>query len=149
MLRWSRSTAERERGSAPLEFIGVGLVLLVPLVYLVLALGAIQQQTLGAEAAARHTARAIAQAPDAVTAQARAHAVLASVVREYRMPEGAVSVSLSCSTPRCPAAGATLRVTVTSHVALPFVPPILGLDEFAVIPISAEAIQKVSGLWGD
>lgn len=148
MPRWSPST-ESERGSAPLEFIGVGVILLVPLVYLVLALGTIQQQTLGAEAAARHAARAIAQAPDAATAQARAEAVLASVIREYRMPEDAVSFSLRCDSAVCPSAGATMWVTVSSRVSLPFVPAVLGLDQFASIPISAEAIQKVSGLWGN
>ena len=43
-------------GSAALEFIAVGVILLVPLVYLIIALGAVQEQTLGVEAAARHTA---------------------------------------------------------------------------------------------
>ena len=52
-------------GSAALEFITVGVVLLVPLVYLIIALGTIQEQALGVDAAARHTARAIALAPDA------------------------------------------------------------------------------------
>ena len=38
-----------ERGSAALEFIVVGLLLLVPLVYLIAAIGMIQQQSLGVE----------------------------------------------------------------------------------------------------
>ncbi|MGB3374763.1 MAG: TadE family protein, partial [Microbacterium sp.] len=63
-----------DAGSAALEFITVGVLLLVPLVYLVLALGAIQEQTLGVEAAARHTARVIGQAADASTATARGDA---------------------------------------------------------------------------
>ncbi len=148
-MRRKSPSAESERGSAPLEFIGVGVILLVPLVYLILALGAVQQQTLGAEAAARHTARAIAQAPNAAAARTRADAILTSVMREYRMPRDGVSITMSCSTAKCPAPGATLRVTVTSRVTLPFMPPILGLDTLATIPIRAEAIQKVSGLWGD
>ena len=158
MLRRSLSTAdpvarerehEHERGSAPLEFIGVGLLLLVPLVYLVIALGAIQQQTLGAEAAARHAARAISLAPDAASALARGDAVIASVVREYRMPEAAVSVGIEC-TPQgsnCPHAGATVRVVIQSQVSLPFMPSFLGLDDLATIPIGAEAVQKVSRQW--
>ena len=48
-----------ERGSAALEFILVGMLLLVPLVYLVVSLGLIQGQSLGAEAGARHIARAL------------------------------------------------------------------------------------------
>ncbi|QTV79790.1 TadE family protein [Microbacterium sp. NIBRBAC000506063] len=149
--RMMSESARDERGSAPLEFIGVGLILLVPLVYLVIALGAIQQQTLGAEAAARHTARAISQASDAASATARADAVLAAVVREYRMPPDAVGVALAC-TPAgsvCPAAGATVHVTVTTRVALPFVPALFGLNELATIPIEAAAVQKISRVWSD
>ena len=49
----NRSTDDPERGSAALEFIVVGLVLLVPVVYLIVTLGLVQGQSLGAEAAAR------------------------------------------------------------------------------------------------
>ena len=52
-----------DEGSAALEFILVGLVLLVPIVYLVVALGAIQGQALGVETGARQLARTIASAP--------------------------------------------------------------------------------------
>ena len=57
-----RSLMRDEGGSASLEFITVGLLMLVPLIYLVGALGMIQGQALGVEAAARHTARAISPA---------------------------------------------------------------------------------------
>ncbi len=47
----------------------------------------------------------------------------------------------------CPEAGATLVVTVQTRVALPLVPPVLGLDRLASIPIEASAVQKVSRFW--
>lgn len=139
-----------DSGSAALEFITVGVLLLVPLVYLVLALGAIQEQTLGAEAAARHTARVIGQAPDAATAAARGDAVLANTVREYGMDADAVDVQISCrpATASCPTAGSTVIVTVTTRVSLPFMPPIFGLDRIAAIPVEAQSAQKTSRLWG-
>lgn len=139
-----------ETGSAALEFITVGVLLLVPLVYLVLMLGAIQEQTLGAEAAARHTARVIGQATDAGTAAARGDAVLQSVIREYGMDEDAVEVGITCrpATTTCPAAGSTVIVTVTTRVSLPFMPPLFGLDRIAAIPVQAESAQKISRLWG-
>ena len=68
-----------DRGSAALEFILVGLLMLVPLVYLIVSLGLIQGQSLGAEAAARHIARAVSTATDTADAQGRADAVLAAV----------------------------------------------------------------------
>ncbi|MEV7633631.1 TadE family protein [Microbacterium sp. NPDC089318] len=139
-----------ESGSAALEFIATGLLLLVPLVYLVLMLGAVQEQTLGAEAAARHTARVIGQAPDADAAAERADAVLAGVIREYGMDADAVEVAITCrpAAAQCPAAGATIIVAVRTEVALPFMPPIFGLDELAAIPVGAQAAQKASRLWG-
>ncbi|MBT2486719.1 MULTISPECIES: TadE family protein [unclassified Microbacterium] len=149
MRRWNR-WARNEDGSAALEFITVGVILLVPLVYLVIALGAIQEQTFGAEAAARHTARAIAMAPDAAAGEARGEAVLAGVVEEYGLDPASVDVSLSC-TPAgvpCPSAGATIVVTVSTRVQLPLVPAILGLDRATAIPVEAEAAQKVSRSWG-
>src|SRR5688572_9670752 len=74
-----------ERGSAPLEFILVGLLLLVPLVYLVVALGLIQEQALGAEAGARHIARTVSTASGIGEARERADRVLQAVVDEYGM----------------------------------------------------------------
>jgi Flp pilus assembly protein TadG len=151
MLRWSRSLLrEDDAGSAALEFILVGLVLLVPTVYLVVALGMIQGQSLGVEAGARHIARAVSTASDAASAQRRADAVLASIVDEYDLDPGAVHVSLRCAPVGavCPDAGSTLFVTVTTRVALPLVPPVLGLDRMASIPVEASAAQRVSRFWG-
>lgn len=146
----ARSPLSDEEGSAALEFIVAGVLLLVPLVYLVLALGAIQEQTLGAEAAARHTARVIGQAPDAATAGQRGDAVLAAVIREYGMDADAVDVGISCrpAGTACPDAGATVIVTVRTRVSLPFMPPLFGLDQIAAIPVQAESAQKVSRVWG-
>jgi len=146
----SPSTEDPERGSAALEFILIGLVLLVPLVYLVATLGLIQRQSLGAESGARHIARAVSTAVDAADADGRADLVLDSVVREYGVDPRTVDVAVSCRPAgvECPSAGATLVVTLRTAVALPLVPPVLGLDRVARIPIEATAAQKVSRFWG-
>jgi len=137
-------------GSAALEFIAVGVLLLVPLVYLIIALGAIQEQTLGAEAAARHTARAIALASDAESAERSGERVLAAVSDQYGMDPDAVEVSVTCSSQitACPSAGATITVVVTTKVSLPLIPAIFGLDEAASVSVEGTAVQKVSRLWG-
>ena len=149
MRRWNRWAGD-DAGSAALEFIVVGVILLVPLVYLVLALGTVQEQTLGAEAAARHTARAMGQAPDAASAAVRGDAIIAEVVDEYGIDPDAVQVAVACTpaSATCPAPGATVIVPVPTRVSLPFMPPILGLDQVASIPIEASAAQKISRVWG-
>ncbi|WP_337004135.1 MULTISPECIES: TadE family protein [unclassified Microbacterium] len=137
-------------GSAALEFIVVGVILLVPLAYLVIALGAIQDQTLGAEAAARHTARATALAPDSKAAADAGDTVLAGVIDEYDLDPDTTEVELSCrpASEACPSAGVTLIVRVTARVRLPLVPPVLGVDRATEVPVQAEAVQKLSRTWG-
>lgn len=138
-----------ERGSAALEFILVGLLLLVPLVYLIVALGLIQGQSLGAEAAARHIARAVSTAADTADARGRADAVLAAVSDEYDLDDVDLSVSCTPAGAECPRAGATLHVMVRTTVTLPLVPPVLGLDDLAAIPVEASSVQKVSRFWSE
>lgn len=139
-----------DTGSASLEFILVGVLLLVPLVYLVVALGMIQSQALGAEAGARHAARAIATAADADDARARADRILRSVVDEYGIDRRSIHVGISCASgaASCPDAGETVVVTLRTRVSLPLVPPVFGLERLASIPIEATAAQKVSRTWG-
>lgn len=151
MPRWKPSTEPLDdEGSASLEFIFAGLLLLVPVVYLVLALGSIQGQTLGAESGARHIARAIATSEGHKDAAARADRILASVVEQYGLSAGEVSVSVECrnGVSPCPQAGATVVVSVSTRVALPLAPPVFGLDRLASVPVEATAVQKVSRFWG-
>lgn len=154
MLRSSPSTdaeddVDGERGSAALEFILVGMLLLVPLVYLIVSLGLIQEQSLGAEAGARHVARALSTSEDVEAARESADRILRSLVDEYALDADSVQVSLECHPAggSCPEAGSTLVVTIQTTVALPLVPPVLGLDRLASIPIEASAVQKVSRFW--
>ena len=159
MLLWSRSRtrdelagpASDETGSAALEFIGLGVILLVPLVYLVLALGAIQGQMLGVESAARHTARTMSAARGAAEATARADAAVRSTIQEYGMDAATVDVDIRCAPAiaECPAAGATVVVTVTAEVALPFVPRVFGLDRVSTVRVQASSAYKVSRTWRD
>jgi hypothetical protein len=143
-------TDDAELGSASLEFILGGVLLLVPLVYLVTALGLIQGHALGAEAGARHIARTVATADGAADARERAERVLAFVVEEYRLDAESVHLDYVCrpSGVTCPQAGATLVVTLTSRVPLPLVPPVFGWERSAAIPVEATAAQRVSRFWG-
>lgn len=139
---------DAERGSAALEFILVGVLMLVPLVYLIVSLGLIQEQSLGAEAAARHVARAMSTASGVGDARQRADRVLASVTDQYGLEDVGIAIECTPVGAGCPSAGATLAVTVSTRVTLPLVPPVLGLDQLAAIPVEATAAHKVSRFWG-
>ncbi|WP_203135462.1 TadE family protein [Microbacterium sp. JZ31] len=140
-MRRTRALTTDDSGSAALEFLTVGVLMLVPLVYLVLALGQIQAQALGVEAGARFAARTIAGGagnPDAV---------LASVTRQYGIEAFDADVACVPATASCPEPGATVHVTVTTRVPLPLMPSMLGLDRMTSVPVQATAVQKVSRYW--
>lgn len=139
-----------DTGSAALEFITVGVILLVPFVYLILTLGSVQSQLLGAEAAARHAARLMSTASDATDATHRAERAVTTAIDEYGMQRETVNLQLRCvpAAAMCPSPGAVVIVTVTTQVSLPFVPSIFGLDRTTAIHLEASAAGKGSPSWG-
>ena len=143
MHRWKIWASDQE-GSAAIEFVTAGVLLLVPLVYLVIALGTIQDHTLGAEAAARHTARAIGQSSDATAAGQSAERIVANIRDEYGLSDIDTAVRCVPEGESCPRPGATIVVSVRTHAEL----PLLSGVEFARIPIEASAAQKISRAWG-
>lgn len=132
-----------ERGSASLEFIVAGLILLVPIVYLILALGAVQNAALGTEATARFVARTIATGDPAA-----AGVVRDSVAAGYGLDPDALAIRVECvpATGDCPAAGATVVVTVSDTVSLPFLPDLFGLADATAIPVDATGTYRVERL---
>jgi hypothetical protein len=145
-----RSRLSREDGSAALEFITAGFLLLIPLVYLVLVMAAIQGGALSVEGASRQAARVYVQAPDAGSAGQRAQTAVDFALGDFGL--GAVSHSVTISCRPNPAACLTRRgfvtVTVTAKVPLPLVPNVLALRTPLAVPLSATSTEQVSRFWG-
>lgn len=136
-----------EEGSASLEFIVAGLVLLVPVVYLVVVLFQIQGAVLAAEGGARQAARLFVEAPDVDTAVERASTAVAFALDDQGIDDSRVEVDIACSDggpSECLDARDLVTVTVRLEVSLPLAPPILGLEDLASVPIEASAVNTVS-----
>ena len=148
--RLAGSSDGGERGSASLEFITVGLILLVPLVYLVLTMAAIQGASFAVEGAARQSVRVFVQADSEAEAGARADRAIRFALADAGLEGVEPRVSVACS-PK-PEACLTRRGTVTISVALtvplPLVPPFLTLDVPLGVPLQATATEQVSRFWG-
>ncbi len=144
MLRWSRWTDDR--GSSSLEFVTVGLVLLVPLVYLVIAMAAIQGAALAIEGAARQAARVFVLAPDLARAEASAARALEFALADHGIKPDTASITVMCApTPaNCLARRSFVTVTVDIEVPVPLVPSVIVGDFPLAIPLSATATQQVS-----
>lgn len=155
MLRSRRWTDARRRlgsdhGTAALEFVTAGLILLVPTVYLVVALAAIQGAELAAAGAARQAARVYVQADDEEDAAAQASSAVAFALADFGLPENAATVRIACS-PRpdaCLTRLGTVAVTVQVRAPLPLVPDVLDLRRDAAVTVQAASTNRVSRLWG-
>lgn len=132
-----------EHGSALVEVTWLALLLLVPLVYIVLAVFEVQRGAFGASAAARSAARAYSLAPTEADGleRARAAAVLAMQDQDLDLDDVALDVRCRPEPGNCLAPGATIEVQVRYQVPLPLVPTALGGDTPS---IRVEAVQSVA-----
>ncbi|WP_235480239.1 hypothetical protein [Leifsonia sp. Leaf264] len=139
-----------ESGSASLEFITVGLILLVPLVYVVLAVSAIQSASLAAEGVARQSARVYVQSATVDEGRAGVDRALAVGLADYGLATAVPSVGIACDDPTngCLSRGNSVTITVRLQVALPLVPDVLALRDVVSVPLEAQATQTVSRFWG-
>jgi hypothetical protein len=147
-IRRRLATLAHERGSASLEFLTVGIVLLVPLVYLVLALAAIQAGALGVEGAARQAARVAVIAADPGDSDAAVDRAVRVALADYGIDAAAASVSVTCDRTDCLEPGARVSVSVLARVEVPLVPDFLALTAIGIVPIEASATQTVSRFAG-
>ncbi len=143
-----RSSLTDDEGSAALEFVLVGLMMIVFLFYLVIVLAEIQAKALAVESASRHLAHIAAAHP--WPAQVDIDRVSAGVAREYGMRPGDLDVDIRCEPAdgECTGPGALVRVEVRAAVVLPFVPHVLGFDRVARIQVQAESVRRVTRVAG-
>jgi hypothetical protein len=126
------------------EFLTVGVLLLVPLVYLVLTLGRIQAATFAADGAARTAARAIATAPSEAEGRARAAVAVRLALTDQGFDAGAGGTGpvVECSTTPCLRPGGMVVARVAVQVVLPGVPAFV--DRSMPLRITVRAAQAVS-----
>jgi len=145
-----RSRLSDDRGSAALEFITAGMLLLVPLVYLILAMAAIQGGALSVEGAARQAARVFVQSPTAAIGGARARTAVDFALNDFGLHEAKSAVTITCrpNPAACLTRQGFVTVTVRASVALPLVPSSLTVSAPTAIPITATSTEQVSRFWG-
>ena len=130
-----------DEGSAAVEFLAVGVLLLVPLLYLVLCLGRVQAATFAAEAGAREASRVLATTPGQDVATRRAEAEVALALQDQGFTAGPGSLVLDCDASPCRTPQARIAATVSVAVALPLVPEFLA----RAVPTSVDVdVRRVS-----
>lgn len=129
-----------EEGSAVVEFIFLGVLLLVPLVYIIVAVAQVQGAAYAVVGAADHAAKVYAAAGSAnAEAQARAAAELA--VTDFGLDPSGMDLDVACS-PACLTPGSTVTVTVAFDVPLPVLGSIPGM-ELTPVRVDSTSMQTV------
>lgn len=132
----------REEGRAILEFIFLGILLLLPLTYLVLTAARLQAASFSASLAGREAGRAFvtARSDDEGFARARAAASLAFTDFAF---DRAAEVAVSCDGSPCLRPEGSVTATATIAVALPLVPDFIAAHVPASVTISSTHVASV------
>ncbi len=133
-VRWRRVVAGGDRGNAMVEFVFVAVLVLVPLVYLMVAIAVLQRARLATTDAARDVGRAVATSSGPGQAQLRSAAALrialsGAALRPDEVQLRYVAAGADCQrgteiTPML-AAHSVFAVCVIRHQGLPAVPSVL------------------------
>ncbi|BDZ40878.1 hypothetical protein GCM10025865_01770 [Paraoerskovia sediminicola] len=131
-----------ESGGALVEFLGATVLLLVPVVYLVVALARVQAGAFAVEAVARETARVVVSADTLDEARRQSEVVADLALADQGLP-GEATITLQCSSVPCREPGSTVAVLVSYDVPLPLVPQGLGDRLPLQVPVEAVHVAAV------
>lgn len=134
--------SQADEGSASVEFVLFSLLLLVPLTYVLLTVFAVQRAAYGVTEAARESGRAFSTALSTTDAQHRVDVAVALALADQGMAAQHADLRISCSAHPCLTPGATITITITEQVPLPYVPSLLGRPA-ASVTVRAVHVQTV------
>lgn len=128
--RWvTRRLGGGDRGSAVIEFIVVGMLITLPVFYLVIALARLQAGAYAVTQAARESTRTYVTASSDSTAVGRSHQAARLAFEDQGFADQG-DVSISCTASPCLTRGARVSGIADLDVDLPFIPSFLR----AVVP---------------
>ncbi|MGO1542806.1 MAG: TadE/TadG family type IV pilus assembly protein [Gulosibacter sp.] len=134
VTKWLRFV-QQDRGSASLEFLGVGILLLVPIAYGMLTLVQLEQAMFAVELAARNGARTLVVDAQPALDGSFAAEQIAWALQDHGIDPNAAHITMTCApNPDCSVLGDTLTLNVRVDVELPFTP-----GAALAVPVEANA----------
>ena len=119
-----------EDGSALVELSWLGILLLIPMLWIVVSVFEVQRGAFAVSGAARAAGRAYALAPTDAEGRARAQAAAHQALADQGVGDAPLDVEITC-TPYpddCHNGTSVITVVVSSRVDLPLMPEMLGGD---------------------
>lgn len=124
------------------EFVFLGILLLLPLTYLVLTLARIQAATFSASLAAREAGRAFVTATDDGAAQARARAAADLAFEDFAFGDDA-RLTVVCDGSPCLRPDGAVTATALIEVALPLIPDFIASSVPSSVSIASTHVAVV------
>lgn len=151
MTPGGRGRRRDEQGSALVEVTWLSLLLMVPLVYVLLAVFDVQRGAFAVSAASRAAGRAYALAETDAQGGAQAEAAARLALEDQGVDGGGLVLDISCvPDPRdCRAAGSVITVVVRTQVVLPVAPEVLGGDAASFRVESVHRVPRGRYVEGD
>lgn len=129
-------------GSALVELVWLGILLLVPVLWIVLSVFEVQRGAFAVTSAARSAARAYALADSDAAGREQARAAIRQALDDQGGEAQSFSFDVRCDGGDCHQPGAVITVDVRSGVRLPLLPEVLGggaptfrLDSTHTVPV--------------
>ncbi|WP_166973101.1 hypothetical protein [Brevibacterium atlanticum] len=135
------ATDQTDSGTAVVEFIFASVVLLIPVIYLMLALSQLQAASYATTSAAMSASRIAAR--DANPSEARAQAVAQMHFADFGVGDAPTSITYSCAGP-CGQAGSLITARVETKVSLPGFPLLFGSAHSPHITLRADHTDVVA-----
>ena len=131
-----------ERGTALVEVTWLSILLLVPMLYVVLAVFEVQRAAFAVDAATRAAGRAYSLAPTQAAGAARARTAASVAMSDQGLSLSRAQVAIRCvpSPGSCLSPGSVIQVRITFPVALPLMPAALGGNTPSIRVESSQAV---------
>lgn len=146
-LRQIRLRQRADDGRAIVEFVFLGILLLVPLLYLVLVVARVQAAAFSVSAASREAGRAFTTATTDGEGYARAEAAAEISFGDYGFADVG-SVAISCDGAPCLRPEGRVTAQATTTVRLPLMPDFLASALPTALPVSAIHVAVVDRFAG-
>ncbi|GAA3591854.1 hypothetical protein GCM10022223_03100 [Kineosporia mesophila] len=138
-----RICASREGGSAAIEFVALGLLLMLPVAYLVLILGRVQAASFAADGAAREAVRAFITAANDTEGQERAATSAELALKDQGFAASDGTLHIGCSRSSCLVPGERVTAQVEVTASFPWLPVGLADALRAQVVVSASQVETV------
>ena len=131
-----------DRGSAVIEFVVVGILITMPVFYLVIALARLQAGAYAVTQAARESTRAYVTASSDASAMNRARQASRLAFQDQGFTDRG-DVSMTCAASPCLTRGSRVGASADLGVELPFIPSFLRSAVPTTVHLHARHIESV------